>query len=933
MKTIFTNLKNTGIIFMVFAVLLLALSAQVKAQSLPAGSYGFTAQSVTFTEITGGTVISAIHTDDALSATLPIGFSFNFSGTNYQNFVVSSNGWVSFNTSVGSSYTSNDQSELDNIKPALMPLWDDISGAAGEARYEVSGTAPNRVLTIQCKDWRWNYSSAYPATISFQVKLYETTNVIEYIYRREAGTGNTSGSSGASIGIADAGAPSTYLVLNNSSAAPTASATTFTTDISVRPATGQLYRFTPPPPCNASNFPATTMATTNPSTICAGTGAQLNLSFTPPVATGITYQWQSSANAAGPFTNIAGATTLSYIVSNVTATTYYRCQISCSGNVVLTSSVAQLVTTVPSTPTANSGPRCGPGSVQLTAAPSTPTNLIRWYQSATGGLPLATGNTFNTPPITNTTTYYVAAGAGGTSIPPTWVGTGTGTLSGNPNPYYTLYEGLKTQYLIRASELIALGFTSGNITELAFDVVDAGGFPLSNFYISMKPTAATELTATWETGLTTVYTAPATFTPTANAANAYTFQNPISWDGVSNLVIEVCFNNPDWSSGHSVKYTSGVGFNASHYYQEDGNASLCTAPGTGNVSTDRPNIRLSITSGCETTRLPVVATVNPLPAVNIGADFDTCIAVAANFNLDAGPQPNNATYLWDNGATSSSRAIGQTGVYHVAVTNSFGCVGYDTINVTIRSKPIVDLGPTENLCGGGVKVLDAGPGGLNGGRYYWNTGDTTRTIEATEAGTYIVYVTSPDDCMTVDTVALIVSGQMPELDGILVTARTASTFTFTADNPVNIVQYIWDYGDGSSRDTTAVPTTEHQYTANGNYWLKLITNSTCGEIVDSIMVTIIGGVGVHNVANEAQVKMYPNPTYNNVVFLETAPGIAINSLKVFNVVGQEVLSQNVLDKHSNKHNIILNKDLAAGVYHIKIQTNKGIVNKKLELLK
>jgi hypothetical protein len=571
--------------------------------------------------------------------------------------------------------------------------------------------------------------------------------------------------------------------------------------------------------------------------------------------------------------------------------------------------------------------------VQLTATPSTSTNIIRWYENATGGLPLATGNTFNTPSITNTTTYYVAAGAGGTSIPPTWVGTGTGTLSGNPNPYYTLYEGLKTQYLIRSSELIALGFTAGNITELAFDVVNAGGFALSNFYISMKQTSATALTSAWETGLATVYTAPATFSPTANSVNAYTFQNPLPWDGVSNLVVEVCFNNPDWSSGHSVKYTSSVGFNASHYYQEDGNPTLCTAPGTGSLSTDRPNIRLNITAGCETSRLPVVATVNPVPAVNIGADFDTCIAVAATFNLEAGPQPNNATYLWDDGTTSSSRAIGQTGVYHVAVTNSFGCVGYDTISATIRSKPIVELGTTANLCGGGTKILDAGPGGQNGGSYYWNTGETTRTIEATAAGTYIVYVTSADACLTVDTVELIVNGQMPELDGILVTAQTASSFIFTADNPINVVQYIWDYGDGSPRDTTTIPTTQHQYTANGNYWLKLFTNSTCGEIVDSIMVTIIGGVGVNNVDNEAQIKVYPNPTYDNVVFLETASGIEIRSLKVFNVVGQEVLSQDISDKRSNKHRIVFNKDLAAGVYHIKIETNKGMVNKKLEILK
>lgn len=935
MKKLISDLPGRSkVFFATFMLCLLGISAQVSAQYLPASSYGFTAQSANFTEITGGTTIPDIHFDDAVSSSLPIGFTFNFCGTNYQDFVISSNGWISFNNTVNWSIGYNSQADLNDLKPALFPLWDDVSGSIGEARYEVSGTAPNRILTVQCKDWRWNYSSAYGATISYQVKLYETTNVIEYIYRQETDPGNTTGSDGATIGITDAAAAATFLVINNSSAAPVASAATFTTDITARPASGQLYRFTPPPPCNPAMFPATATATASPSSICTGGSAQLGLGFTPPLASGVTYQWQSAANAAGPFTNIAGATGLSYIASNINANTYYRCQVLCSGSPVLTSSVAEVITTAPGTVTANGGSRCGPGSVQLTAAPADPTNQVHWYQSQTGGSVLFTGNTFNTPAITGTTTFYAAAGIGAGSIQPTWIGSGTGVIDDNPNPYYTYYEGLKTQYLIRASELISLGFSAGNITELAFDVVDAGGHPLSNFYISMKQTAATELTTAWETGLTTVYTAPATFTPTANSANVYTFQNPISWNGVSNLVIEVCFNNPDWSSGHSVKYTDNLGFNASHYYQEDGNPTLCSAPGSGDLLQSRPNIRLGM-SGCESARVPVVATINPAPAVNIGADLDTCVAGGTTITLEAGPQPNNGTYLWDDGSVAGSRVVGQTGIYYVAVTNSFGCVGRDTINVRLKINPVVELAPgdTISLCGGGVTVLDAGPGGLNGGRYYWNTGDDTRTIDATSAGSYIAYVTSAEGCRTVDTVEVVVVGQMPQTDGIMVTPQSVFNFTFTADNPLHVIQYTWDYGDGSPQETTAGPTTQHAYTANGNYWVKLYTNSTCGQIADSILVTIIGGVGVADIDKDAGIRVYPNPAYDHVVFIETEPAVVINDLKVYNMAGQEVFSRIVIDKNSNKHRLALNKDLAAGIYYIKVFTNKGTVNKKLELLK
>lgn len=50
---------------------------------------------------------------------------------------------------------------------------------------------------------------------------------------------------------------------------------------------------------------------------------------------------------------------------------------------------------------------CGSGSVTLNAATSG-SNTIAWYANPTGGTPLATGNSFATPNLTTTTTYYAA---------------------------------------------------------------------------------------------------------------------------------------------------------------------------------------------------------------------------------------------------------------------------------------------------------------------------------------------------------------------------------------------------------------------------------------------------------------------------------------------------------------------------------------------
>jgi len=58
----------------------------------------------------------------------------------------------------------------------------------------------------------------------------------------------------------------------------------------------------------------------------------------------------------------------------------------------------------PSAPSVTNGSTCTTGPVTLTASAS---GTIRWYDQSTGGALLATGNSYTTPTITSTQTYYV----------------------------------------------------------------------------------------------------------------------------------------------------------------------------------------------------------------------------------------------------------------------------------------------------------------------------------------------------------------------------------------------------------------------------------------------------------------------------------------------------------------------------------------------
>lgn len=119
-----------------------------------------------------------------------IGFTFRFDGVNYTQAYVNSNGFVSF----GGAYGNAGGNQLSKPgRPILAPFWDvmRISGGnnpcgnAGQVRYMTTGSSPNRIFVVEWKDlalgdgWSaWGY-----APVTFQLRLYEGSNRIEFYYK------------------------------------------------------------------------------------------------------------------------------------------------------------------------------------------------------------------------------------------------------------------------------------------------------------------------------------------------------------------------------------------------------------------------------------------------------------------------------------------------------------------------------------------------------------------------------------------------------------------------------------------------------------------------------------------------------------------------------------------------------------------------------
>ncbi len=285
-------------------------------------SYNFTALSGAFSALSGSgiTTVHSAGADDAISAVVTLPFTFYYGCQPYTTCQISTNGVMFLGTTAAGSNLTNDLTGSTD-RPAIAPLWDDLAvGTGGSVRYETTGAAPNRVFTIEWLNMEWNYA-ATSAVISFQVKLYETSNRIEFIYRQEsAGVNNGS----ASIGISGP-TNGDFYSLDGTGASPLASKTVETTNLNTKPATGQIYRWDSQ---TCSGTPSGFTANGFPTNNCAAYITTLSLTGGSG-GCGITYQWQSASNINGPYTTFSTTPTATF---NVTSTTYFRCVITCTNS-------------------------------------------------------------------------------------------------------------------------------------------------------------------------------------------------------------------------------------------------------------------------------------------------------------------------------------------------------------------------------------------------------------------------------------------------------------------------------------------------------------------------------------------------------------------------------------------------------------------------
>jgi gliding motility-associated-like protein len=128
----------------------------------------------------------------------------------------------------------------------------------------------------------------------------------------------------------------------------------------------------------------------------------------------------------------------------------------------------------------------------------------------------------------------------------------------------------------------------------------------------------------------------------------------------------------------------------------------------------------------------------------LGKDTSACDQLQLQLGID---DIFGANYLWNTGAVTSKINTTVNALYWLEVEQN-GCKVRDSINVTTKPKPFVNIGADTAICFNDKVVLKADI--TNADKYLWSTGETTTAITIDKIGTYYLTITQ-NLCVASDT--------------------------------------------------------------------------------------------------------------------------------------------------------------------------------------
>ena len=705
--------KNLQIPFMskIYALLLivsLGFIANVQAQSTAnyafatnaSGSLALDANSNTVDMTTGTTQLVAAGLDAASSGVVSIGFDLFLMGNRFTQYSITEDGLMQLG---GSAAPTNVYIITGGTlaAPLLGAFNSDMrtGTTTGKIHSKIIGSAPNRCLVVEFKEMQLFYTGTGTAgTSTYQMRLYETTGRVEYVYGAMNASDISTSNRAASIGFYTAAATNSFIsvdfatnlssVTATYAANPNIAATGNITNLnSAADGSRRIYRFTP-------------TGTTAPSAVnfTAVTGGSMSVNWTDNSSDELGFAiYRSTDNVNFTYITTTAANAVTYAATGLNFGTTYYWKVSAVREGLATAPTASQATPA--------GTITGTGGVITVGTGGNYNNLTLAFAAINANglannvdIKLITGYpaTAETFPIIGPTSS--ASGAFTIKVYPSTVATPL-TISANASRVFDFntttnltFDGRVNQAgssLVTITNTAPAGTTNASVTgsiagtTLTVTAVTAGPLLIGHVISGTGVTVGTTITA-YGTGVghngtytvsssQTVASTTITGTALAGGASAIAFTNDASNNVLQYLTLK---SNNVSASGATVFFGAGVSTG-----NDGNNINNCTINSLGTNTA-------VVTASAATTTLTVTAVASGFLAVgqtltgaNIAAGtvitaLGTGTGGAGTYTINVSQTAASATV---NGQSFPVNAIYSTGT-STAVDNSGNTINLNNIS-------------------------------------------------------------------------------------------------------------------------------------------------------------------------------------------------------------------------------------------------------------
>ena len=259
--------------------------------------------------------------------------------------------------------------------------------------------------------------------------------------------------------------------------------------------------------------------------------------------------------------------------------------------------------------------------------------------------------------------------------------------------------------------------------------------------------------------------------------------------------------------------------------------------------------------------------------------------------------------------------------------------GLDSLYLIIKDAVYTDLGATAFDCSGG---------------------DLTSSIVVTGAsvntsvlGYDTIYYSVTDAAGNVATAIRIVRVIAAPICTFSITPSTSviRKFSFIYTNPSSLASnWDWNFGDLTGTPPTTSGLINHTYVAPGTYNVVFNARNIAGSCTGNCTITIeadnsgnlsCGGTfsGINDINIADNFEIFPNPASTQVTLSLDLNNSKNVNVSIVNMLGSKVYAKSLGTVNGSTTEKIDVSDLEAGIYMVRVETEKGTAVKKLNIIK